>query len=59
LAPDGSKSETHYRAKAQQNALFWKVVLSGAASYEAASKMDFDELREAAAAIDLFRAGKL
>jgi len=45
---------TRYRQIAQQNGAFWQLVMSGVFSYTEASAMDFDELYEAQAALQIY-----
>ena len=53
MAPS-EQDKSIYRKRAQQSWVFWNVVLSGVISYEEACRMDFDELYEANAALDLY-----
>lgn len=45
---------TMYKQIAQRKAAIWQLVMSGVFSYSEVSAMDFDELYEAQAALELY-----
>lgn len=53
MAPK-SKSDSYYRRVAKKNWVFWRPVLSGVVPYSNALEMDFEELHEANAALDIY-----
>ena len=45
-----------YKRKAEENKLFWRLVLENVVTYTELNSMDWDEVLEANAALDLYAA---